>query len=397
MIKSHQIKLYPTKSQEVLLKKSFGVARYSFNWALNKWKEMYQNGENPSAYTLIKIQNSIKKEQMPFFLEVSKTAPQYAIHNLQKAFNNFFKKNTKYPKFKKKGRKDSFVSVENYNQFKQWDKKIWLPRIGWIKCAEDLRFTGKVNNVVVKRIANMYFAVVNIETNKSTPILKQDTGDNQSIIGVDLGIKSMIVLSNGVVFENPRALKSSLKSLKRLQRSVSRKVKGSANRKKAIISLSRKHYHVACIRSNAIHNATSFIVRNYDKIIIEDLNVNGMLKNHRLAQAVVDVSFSEIRRQLAYKAMWQQKELVIADRFFASSKICSHCGHKKQSLSLKERTYKCENCGFEIDRDLNAAINLANYSPTAKFAGSYACGDLSSANESLCSESLKQELSETIV
>jgi putative transposase len=374
MNKAHQIKLYPTKSQEVLFRKSCGVARYSYNWGLSKWKEWYELGKRPSAYSLIKYQNSIKREETPFFMEVSKTAPQYAIHNLQTAFSKFLKKNAKYPKYKKKGVNDSFVSVENKEAFCQKDFKIRLPRIGWVKCAENLRFSGKVNNVVVRRIADMWFASINIEVPDSAPILKRNTGDNQAIVGVDFGIKSMMVLSDGTIFENPRALKTNLKRLKQRQRRLSKKQKGSNNRRKAKMKIARTHYRVTNIRRNAIHQATAVIAKKYDKVIIEDLNVSGMGKNGNLARSLSDVSFAEIRRQLAYKGLWNGKELVVADRFFPSSKTCSGCGNKKVILKLSERTYKCESCGLEIDRDLNAAINLANYSPTAKSAESNACG-----------------------
>lgn len=392
MIKAHQIKLYPTKSQEILLKKSCGVARYSYNWALNKWNELYKSGEKPSAYSLIKLQNSIKKNEMPFFTEVSKNAPQYAIHNVEKAFKNFFNKNASYPKFKKKGKsKDSFVAVENGLKLKQSDFKIHIPRIGKIKCAENLRFEGKVNNVVIKRIADMWFAVVNIEiTPTEMPIVD---GKNQALtIGIDVGIKTMMVCSNGTIYENPKALRRNLKSLKRLQRGLSRKAKGSNNRRKQIVKVARKHYRIGNIRSNAIHQATTEIVNKYDRIVIETLNVKGMVKNHNLAQKVSDVSFGEISRQLEYKCLWQGKELVKADQWFASSKICSCCGNKKEKLTLAQRTYDCDVCELSIDRDLNAAINLANYRPTLEYKGSKACGDGSSLQIIAKSSSVKHEI-----
>lgn len=391
MVKAHNIKLYPTKSQEVLLRKSCGVARYSYNWALAKWQEMYERGEKTSAYQLIKLQNSIKKEQMPFFLEVSKTAPQYAIHNLEKAFKRFFNGISKYPKFRKKGQQDSFVAVENHQQFSQTDYKIHIPRIGKINCAENIRFEGKVNNVVVKRIADMWFAVVNIQI-EDKPIKTPIARENQAVIGVDMGIKSMLVLSDGTVYENPKALKSNLKGLKRLQRGLCRKQKGSKNRKKQQVKLARKHYRISCIRSNAIHQATTAIVKKYDKIVIETLKPSNMVKNRNLSQAVNDVSFGEIARQLVYKAQWYGKELVKADTWFASSKICSNCGTKKEVLKLSERTYNCDNCGISIDRDCNAAKNLAKYSPTEKSSESQAGREGSSVNESLHSPSLKQEI-----
>ena len=388
MYKAHVIKLYPTKSQEILFKKSCGVARYSYNWALCKWKEMYENGEYPSAYTLIKIQNSIKREETPFFLEVSKTVPQYAIHNLQSAYKKFFNKTSKYPIFKKKGQRDSFVAIENNIVFKQENYKIHIPRVGKIKCAENLRFKGKVNKVTIKRVANLWFAVISIDVKEETLLVSK----NQTTIGVDLGIKTMLVLSNSKVFDNPKALKSNLKRLKQYQRSLSRKQKGSNNRRKQQIKLARLHYKISCIRNNAIHNATTYIVKNFDKIIIEDLNVSGMNKNRKLSKALIDVSFGEIRRQLEYKSNWLGKELIIANRFFPSSKLCSSCGNKKETLKLSERTYICENCGLEIDRDLNAAINLANYCPTQKDCECEASGELSSIVEKQFSSSMIEEI-----
>lgn len=374
MNKAHKIKLYPTKTQEILLRKSCGVARFSYNWALARWQELYEAGSKPNLYGLIKELTAIKREKFPWMIDVSKTCPQYAIHNLDGAFSRFFKKQNKYPKFKKKGIRDSFVAIENTQQFRNYGLKIHIPRVGKIKAAEELRYEGKVNNVVVRRIADMWFAVINIEVPESTSTLKQTTGDNQAIVGVDFGIKTMMVLSDGTIYENPKALKLNLKRLKQRQRRLSKKQKGSKNRRKAQMKVARTHYRISCIRLNAIHQATTEIVKNYDKIVIEDLNVAGMGKNHRLAQALSDVSFGEIRRQLAYKALWSGKELVVADRFFASSKTCSGCGHKKDKLKLSERIYKCENCGLEIDRDLNAAKNLAAYRPTEKFSESNACG-----------------------
>lgn len=387
MTKAHVIKLNPTVKQEVFFRRSCGVARFSYNWALVKWQELYEAGEKPSAYSIIKLQNSIKKDQFPWMLEVGKCAPQYAIHNLEAAYKRMWKKLGKYPKFKKKGVKDSFVTCENKEQFKQKDKKIWIARLGWVKCYEDLRFEGKINNVVIKRVADMWFAVVNVDVSVNPAVC-----ENQATVGVDLGIKTMITLSDGVTFDSPKALKSNLKAIKRMQRSLSRKQKGSSNGKKQQAKLARKHYKVSCIRKSAIHRATSYIIGHYGKVVVETLNIESMLKNHNLAQVISDVSFGEIIRQLEYKARWSGVEIVKADRWFPSSKLCSCCGHKKEKLSLSERTYNCEECGLSMDRDLNAAINLANYSPTEKSSGCEACGEGSSVSEMKHSPSVKQEL-----
>jgi putative transposase len=377
MVKSHIIKLYPTRSQEILLKKSCGVARYSYNWALAKWKELYTKGEKPGAYSLIKLQNSIKKKEMPFFLEVSKTAPQYAIHHLERAFKSMWRGDGKYPKFKKKGVKDSFIAVENWQAFNQSNFKIHIPRIGKIKCAENLRFYGKVNYVAVKRVADMWFAVVSVNI-ADIPVDKLVVGENQAIVGIDMGINAMMILSDGKVYHNPKALRSNLKSLKRLHRGLTRKNAGSSNSMKQRVRLSRKYYRVSNIRKNAIHQATSEIVKKYDTIIIETLRPRNMIKNHKLSQAIIDVSFGEITRQLTYKTEWAGKILIKADQWFASSKTCSGCGNKKEFLSTNERVFKCKNCGLEIDRDLNAAKNLAQYRPTEKSSESEACGEGSS-------------------
>lgn len=387
MVKAHQIQLNPTKAQKVFFAKSSGVARFSYNWALAKWKELYENGEKPSAYSLIKLQNSIKKLEFPWMREVTKCAPQYAIHNLESAYKKMWKEGSGHPKFKKKGEKDSFVAVENKICFKQRDFKIWIPRLGWVKCHENLRFEGKVNNVVVKRIADKWFAVINIDTLIEAPIMSE----NQAIIGVDMGISKMMVVSDGTFYENPKALKSNLKGLKRCQRSLSRKVKGSNNRKKQQVLLARKHYKISCIRSNAIHQATTDLVKRAKTIVIEDLNVKDMIKNRNLSQSLSDVSFGEIKRQLQYKCKWHGVELVFADRFYPSSKLCSNCGHKKDKLKLSDRVYKCKNCKVSIDRDLNASKNLASLGSTSKLEESQACGERSEPHK-VQRSSMKQEI-----
>jgi putative transposase len=387
LYKAHMIQLNPTKAQKVLLHKSFGCARHSFNWAFDKWKEMYQNGEKPSAMTLIKLQNSIKKEQMPFYLEVNKCAVQYAIWDLEKAYSNFFKGIKKFPKYKSKKIKESFVALENGNNFKQVNKKIRLPRIGWVKCSEDLRFEGKVNYVVVKRVSDKYFAIVNVLSNEIPKI-----NESQVVVGIDLGIKNLFVCSDGKIFNNPNSLKKEQKALSRIQRWLSRKVKGSSNYQKNLTKYRRKNYKITCIRKTFIHQVTNYLVNNYGKIVIEDLNVQGIVRNKNLCKSLLNASFGEISRQLAYKSSWNGVELVKANRFYASSKICSSCGTKKQVLKLSERVFNCSNCNLSIDRDLNAAKNLAKYSPTHESGESNACGEVNSVSEMECWTSVNHEI-----
>ena len=371
MNKSHAIKLYPTYKQETLLRKSCGVARFAYNWALAEWEKRYKEGDSTSAYTLIKELTAIKRKEFPWMMEVTKSSPQYAIHNPEKAYKGFFAKKAKHPKFKKKGVKDSFVAVENKENFKQKDKKIWLPRIGWVKCAEDLRFDGKVNNVVVKRVADKWFAVVSMETIPKETLV---TSENQAVIGVDLGIKSMAVVSDGRVFQNPKALKNRLESLKRLNRQLSRKQAGSNNRRKAKMRLARLYYRISCIRSNAIHQATTAIVKSAGTVVIEDLAVSNMIKNAKLSQALSDVSLSEFRRQIEYKAKWSGVEVVVSDRFFPSTKKCSCCGHVNKKIPLQVRVFECIICGHTQDRDLNAAINLKQNTPKSGGINAFGVG-----------------------
>ncbi len=385
--KTHVIKLNPTEKQRLFFKKSCGVSRFSYNWALNKWIELYKIGEKTNSNLLIKDLTKIKREEYPWMLEVGKTCPQYAIHSVQDAFKRFFKKQNGYPNFKKKGVRDSFVAVENKENFKQKDKKIWIPRLGWVNCFENLRFIGKTNYVVIKRIADMWFAVINVETNDI-----HSCSENQATIGIDLGIKSMMVLSDGTVFENPKALFLNIKSLKRLQRKLSKKKAGSNNKIKQQIKIARKHYRVSCIRKSAIHKVTKYVVNNYGKIIIENLSTESMLKNKKLSRAIHDVAFGEIIKQLSYKAKWANKEIVKADRFFASTKICSNCGNRKESISLSQRMYNCDCCGLKINRDLNAAKNLANYGTTSELEGCKALGVGSSVLEITQSPTMNGEI-----
>jgi putative transposase len=388
MHKAHVIKLKPTKRQEQFFIDSCGVARFTYNWALTKRRDDFEKGITWTFNEMSRHLNQIKKSSFPWMLKVGKCAPQEAIQNLKGAYERMWKGLSGRPRFKKKGVKDSFVAINDAISFKQKDFKIWIPRLGWVKCCENLRFSGRTLRVIIKRRADTWSAYV--ITRVETPTLKP-MGENQAIVGVDFGIKSLAVLSDGKVFENPRALKSNLKSLKRLQRSLSRKQKGSSNRKKAQTRLARKYLRISNIRKNTLHGVSAYIINNYDKIVIEDLSVKWMLKNKNIAQTASDAGFGELRRQLAYKALWQEKELVVADRYFASSKTCSSCGKKKETLKLSERVFKCE-CGLSIDRDLNAARNLANYCSTSKSEGREACGEGSSVLERELSLSVKQEI-----
>ena len=296
--------------------------------------------------------------------EVTKYAPQIAIMNLGEAFKNFFNNKAKYPKFKKKGRKDSFT-IGN-DQFKLDGKTVYIPKLGWVRTFEELRFQGKIMSATVSKKADKWFVSIIVEmtveeysTFLASKFTKQ--AENQGTVGVDLGVSMFVSLSTGEVMQAPKPLKTLIKRLIRLSRSLSKKKQGFKNYEKTKKKLARLHARIANIRLDAIHKATSYLIRNFEVICIEDLNVQGMLKNRKLSRAISDMAFFEFRRQLTYKAENTGTLIIVADRYFPSSKTCSSCGFKLEELSLSTRSWVCPKCGTEHERDVNAAKNLRKY------------------------------------
>lgn len=300
-------------------------------------------------------------------LEVTKNAPQMAIIQLGTAFKNFFAGRAKFPKFRKKGLHDRF-SLTN-DQFSIDGSRIRIPNLGWVRMRELLRFTGKIMSATVSRVADRWFVSITVDTSDDSHLPK---AENQGAVGVDLGVKSLATLSTGEVITGPKAHKALLSRLQRLSRSLSRKVKGSENRKKAKAKLSRLHASVGNIRRDALHQLTTDLACRFHTIGIEDLNVRGMVKNRHLSRAVSDMGFFEFRRQLEYKAVQRGGMIVVADRWYPSSKTCSGCGHKLETLPLAVRGWACPACGSVHDRDVNAAINLKNLAVSSTVS---ACGE----------------------
>lgn len=357
-MKSLKIRLELNHVQTTLAKKHAGVARHAYNWGLAVCQEAFEKQEKrPSAIDLHKKLVAEVKSKYAWYYEVSKCAPQQALRNLDEAYKRFFKvKGSKLPVFKKKGQKDSFYLEGN---IEAKAGKIKLPKFGWVRISEKIEIQG-IKNVVISRQADHWFVSFKI------PFVPEKTAKTKGIVGVDLGIKTLATLSEGTIFENLKPYRKYKRKLKLAQRQVSKKFKKgkkeqSKNYQKAKQKVSKIHYKISCIRKNALHKITSDLAKNHSQIVIEDLNVSGMSKNHKLASAILDGGFYEFRRQLSYKCAWYGSELIVADRFFASSKTCSNCGQKKDKLSLKERHFCCAICGFESDRDLNAAINLEKY------------------------------------
>lgn len=362
MIISHKIELILNEEQRIYCCKAAGVARFSYNWALNQWKnqyELYKNGQITSApnnQSLRKQLNSIKKKDFPWMLEVTKYAPQQAIMNLGEAFSRFFKKNSQYPQFKKKYKNDSFYLGNDV--FKIDGFNLQLPKIKKkVKLTEKLRFNGKIVCAVISRIAHKWFISVNVEVEDQP---KKTISENQTIVGVDLGVTDFATLydgSNCFKINGIKSYKAKLQRIKLLSHRLSKKEKDSNNKAKSKLKLAKLHMQVANIRKDFIHKFTTELVNKYDVIVIETLNVKGMVKNHHLAQSILDRSFYEFKRQLEYKSKMVGTTIFKADQWFASSKLCSACNIKNENLKLSDRSWTCV-CGVKHDRDENASKNL---------------------------------------
>jgi len=366
IVVSHKIRLVPNQMQEEYFRKACGTARFTYNWGLAEWKRQYENGQKPSAYSLKMLFNRIKKEQFPWVAEVTKCAPEQAFADLQRAFVNFFRKNARYPNFKKKGRsKDSFYLSND--KFEINGKKVRIPKLGWVRMRETLRFSGKILSARVSRDADQWYIAIQVEIARPTPPTK-----NHGTVGMDVGLNCFAALSTGEKVLAPKPLRNHLKRLKKLQRRHARKQRGSQNRKKHITKLARLHLRIRNIRSDFLHKLSHRMTTSCKQIAIEDLNIKGMVKNHRLALSISDAGWGEFRRQLSYKTDWYGSSLYVVDRWFPSSKTCSQCGSIKDTLSLSERLYVCV-CGNKMDRDVNAAVNL-KLAATGGYPESNACG-----------------------
>jgi putative transposase len=350
--RAFRTKLKLNNHQATLMAKHAGFARWVYNWGLRLWSAGYKEGLKPGVNTLKKLFTNHVKPLFPWMSTLSSRVYQYAFISLGDAFKCFFKKLGDYPKFKKKGLNDSFTIDNTGRPIRIDGVRHKLPFIGWVRTHEALP-ECLTKKVTISRQAGDWYLSFHIEIPKNQP-----TPKTVDVVGVDLGINALATLSTGVVFPNLKPYRRAKQKLARLQRSVSRKVKGSNNRKKAIVKLARQHRRVASIRTDAIHKITTHLAQNHSRIVIEDLNVAGLLSNYKLASAISDCAFGEFRRQLEYKCQFYGSELIVVDRFYPSSQLCSCCGHQ-QKLSLAIRVYDCPRCGLSIDRDLNAAINLS--------------------------------------
>ena len=369
-----KVRFDPTPRQERLLASHAGAARFAYNAGLAHVKESLDNGEPPewSHYGLLRWWNANKDELavnrdtgVVWWSQNSKEAYSMALRSLAQGLSNWSRsrkgqhkgRRVGFPKFKSKNTTMRFAYSTDFTAPTASDPYgLKLPRIGRVHCMENVykRVAGAhLVRVSVSRRAGCWYASLTVERE---PVAKP--APKGGVVGVDLGVKNLATLSDGTVIPNPRALGASLKTLRKAQQALSRKVKGSVRREKARERVARLHARVADVRADAINKATTMIARSYNTVCIEDLNVAGMVKNHSLARSVSDAALGEFRRQLEYKTARNGAALRVVDRWYPSSKTCSNCGIVKAKLSLSERTFNCDMCGLSIDRDVNAAINI---------------------------------------
>jgi putative transposase len=353
IFKSFKFRIYPNKEQEILMSKHFGACRFVFNHYLNKRKETYlENKKSLNYYDNANDLTQFKKdENFNWLKEINSQSLQSSLRNLDTAYGKFFRKQTKFPRFKSKYDNQSFkipqfVKLEN--------NELILPKFkSGIKINLHQEINGEILFATIsKSTTGKYYVSITCEVNH-TPFNK--TG---SEVGIDTGIKDLAILSDGTTYENIKTLKKNLKKVKYNQRQLSKKVKGSSSRNKQKQKLAIVHEKITNVRKDYLHKVSTEIVKNHDIISAEDLAVKNIMKNHKLAQAMSDVSLGSFYSMLEYKCEWNDKQFVKIDRFFPSSKMCSNCGWINQDLTLKDREWTCPSCREKHDRDFNASKNI---------------------------------------
>ena len=375
LLKGFKTRLDPNNEQRTKFAQHAGCARYAYNWGLSVCfqsiearSEAKEKGEPlpkfPSAIDLHKKLNAEVKPDRVWFYNSSKCAPQQALRDLDNAWKRYLKvKGSGTPKRKKKFVNDHFY-LDGAIVIK--DGFIQLPRIGLVRLHESVS-NQKIKSVTISRKASDWYVAFKIEAEQ----VHTEKGFGR--VGVDLGIKALATLSDGTVYPALKPYRANKTNLKILPRKLARQTKGGKNREKTKQKIARLHARIANIRNDATHKLTSHLAKNHSEVVIENLNVSGMLKNHCLAGAIADSGFYEFRRQLEYKAEWYGSQVTVIDRFYPSSQLCSCCGHR-QPMPLHLRTYDCGACGKALDRDLNAAIIIRDYPKTAASSAVEACG-----------------------
>jgi putative transposase len=354
MIKAHKIRLHPTPEQAVYFAKAAGTARFVWNWALGEWNRQYEAGEKPTALKLKKQFNAIRREQFPWTWEVTKNASDQPFLDLGKAFTAFFGGKAHRPKFKSKKRSKPSFYLAN-DQFELADHRIWIPKLGWVNMAENLRFKGKVTGARITKTTDWWFVSLTVE------VPDEQADSCPAAVGIDVGLNRLATLSTGEGYENQAFLKTALRKLRAANKRLHRRKPGSKNREKARRQVARLHYRITCLRDDVLHKLTTRVASCYGIVGIETLNLKGLLKNRRLARSFSDAALGKLLEQLSSKVEQRGGQVIKVGRFFPSSKTCHSCGWKWEAMQLSDRLFVCHNpsCAYHLfpqDRDHNAAL-----------------------------------------
>ncbi|MHA2231735.1 MAG: RNA-guided endonuclease InsQ/TnpB family protein [Candidatus Hodarchaeales archaeon] len=372
--RGYRFELKVNNKERTLLYQCTGTARFAWNWGLADRNDRYQNNQGTERFTDAMKQhkqlNALKRSDFPWMYHYSKCAPQEALRDLDQAFANFYqnrkdrkagktKRYVGFPKFKKKGRcKDSFRLTGTIRVFPD-KKQIQLPRLGKLRMKErpHLPSSARVLSVTVSRTADRWYVALQIA--EEVPDLPPNT--QPMVLGLDPGLSKFAIFSNGIELQNPKWLRKGAAKLRRLSRAVSRKKKGSKNRRKAVHRLARFHQRLSACRADHHHKLSAYVTQNHGVIVTEDLHIAELSRNKHQAKSWADVAHGEFRRQLIYKSEWNGAHYVAVPRFYPSSKLCSTCWYYHADLALKDRMFECPMCGMSLDRDLNAALNMEQY------------------------------------